>query len=166
MIRNNTIDEHYRRNYGQLVKRIVRRVPNQSSALAEEVVQEAYARALKYFPAFDEKVSSFENWFSKILKNSINDCRGAESGNSKEYDDNVEDIRQFKDEYKNITHILAEIIHVGSYSARDYNIIKMFFLFGFTSKDIAIYLGITHTNVRQVIFKFRNRMNEVLNGRD
>ena len=158
------IEEHYLLNYNTLVKKITRRVPNQSVALAEEVVQEAYARALKYQATFEPKINTFEKWFNGILRNATNDCKSAEGGNNKEYDENVEDIRTNKDEHKHLRHILMELYRVQKSSQRDYLLLSMFYVHGFTSKDIAIHMGMTHTNVRQIIFKFRNKLNETSDG--
>lgn len=162
MKRNKLIEEHYKLHYNTLVKRYTRRVPNHSVALAEEVVQEAYARAVKYFATFEPKINTFEKWFNAILRNSTNDCRTAESGNgaTKEYDDQVEDVRASKSDYKNLHTMLLEIYRIQETSVRDYNVLSMFFVYGFTSKDISVYMGMSHTNVRQVIFKFKGRINE------
>ena len=72
--RNSLITKHYIENYKRLVKRSMWRVPNKSLALAEECVQEAYARALKYYSTFNPKQDLFNNWFEGILRNAINDC--------------------------------------------------------------------------------------------
>lgn len=161
MNRDDVISNHYRTNYSSLVKRIQRRVPNNSVALAEEVVQEAYSRALHYWSTFEPKKSSFDKWFSGILRNATKDCRMTEGskGTVKDYDENDVVITTF-DDYKHSQIILAEIHKTQDISLRDWNILRMFFILGFTSKDIAIFLDITHSNVRQIIFKFKQRINE------
>lgn len=161
MKRNKLIEEHYKLHYNVLVKRYRRRVPNQSVALAEEVVQEAYARALKYFSAFEPKLNTFEKWFNAILRNATNDCRTSESGNgtTKELDENTEDIRASKNDYKNLHSMLIEIYQIQKTSPRDYQVLSMFYVNGFTSKDISVYMGMSHSNVRQLIHKFKARIN-------
>ncbi len=166
MNRNELIEEHYRLNYNRLVKIVSRRVPNKSLALAEEVVQEAYARALKYYSTFEPKINTFDKWFGGILRNATNDCRTTEGsgGTMKEYDENTEDVRVSKDDYKHLHHILLEIHAIQKYSNRDYNILTMFYVHGFTSKDISVYQNMSHNNVRQIIYKFKNKINEIHHG--
>lgn len=160
--RNKLIEEHYKLNYTTLIKKLTYRVPNKSVALAEEVVQEAYARAVKYFPAFEPKINTFEKWFNAILRNATKDCHASESGGgtSKEYDENTEDIRISRDDHKKIHYMKLEIYQIQKTSQRDYQVLSMFFMNGFTSKDISVYMGMTHSNVRQIIFKFKAKINE------
>jgi len=151
VVKEEVIAKHYLANYDVLVKRITRRVPNQSIALAEEVVQEAYTRALKYFRAY-RKNENFEKWFSTILRNATNDCRAAEGGNNKEYDNEEVVTPHFS--YYEANEFLRDM---NKYSKRDSEVLMMFHIHGFTSKDVAIYTGLSHTNVRQIIYKFSNR---------
>ena len=58
--RNDVINDHFRSNYTKLVKRMRGRVPGNSTALAEEVVQETYARAMKYYRTYDSEMSKFD----------------------------------------------------------------------------------------------------------
>lgn len=70
MDRDNTIEAHYRDNYERLVRSIGHRVGYDNS---EDAVQEAYARALKYWPAFDPDEGTFVQWFTSILNNAQKD---------------------------------------------------------------------------------------------
>lgn len=63
------IEKHYRENFGKLLKRFSFR--SGGIHQAEDIVQEAYARAMKYFKP--ERVDDFDKWFSIILINSFND---------------------------------------------------------------------------------------------
>ena len=162
MKRNKLIEEHYKLNYPILIKKVAWRVPNKSVALAEEVVQEAYARAVKYFPTFEPKINTFEKWFNAILRNATKDCHASESGGgtSKEYDENTEDIRISRADQRKLHYMKLEIYQIQKLSPRDYQVLSMFFLNSFTSKDISVYMGMSHTNVRQIIFKFKAKINE------
>ena len=59
------LEDYYKQNYDQLVKRASKRMPSIEDA--EDAVQEAFTRALKYLPSFNGK--SFDNWFLTILSN-------------------------------------------------------------------------------------------------
>jgi len=41
-------------------------------------------------------------------------------------------------------------------------ILSLFLLYGFKTKEIAEYTGLSHTNVRQIIHRWRNNMYEIL----
>jgi RNA polymerase sigma factor (sigma-70 family) len=67
--RNKMFDEHYRINFETLVKKI--RSFAGSHHAAEDVVQEAYTRAIRSYD--DERVLEFNPWFNTILANSLKD---------------------------------------------------------------------------------------------
>ena len=161
MKRDKIITDHYLSNYERLVKRTIWRVPNKSKAIAEECVQEAYTRALKYFSTFDERKDLFERWFEGILRNAIHDCRDIEKsrGVSQELsDEDGSELVPYRKEKLIAIAVLRDM-------KEDANrlVLSMFLLYGFKTKDIAEYTGMTHTNVRQIIYKFRNNMNGFLN---
>lgn len=60
------VEEHYRANYSRLVKRFTRYYSDKSRA--EDVVQEAYARACTYINKFNP-AQDFNRWFTTILNN-------------------------------------------------------------------------------------------------
>lgn len=156
--RNDLISLHYTENYSKLVKRTRGRVPENSVALAEEVVQEAYARALKYFRTYNPKTNTFDIWFQGILRNAINDCRTVEKehGATLELHENIEELIPPR---RNVdTKAIWKQID-GVEKERERHILMLFFVTGFLSKDIAEYLGTNHNTVRQVILRFKNRMN-------
>lgn len=159
--RNELINEHYRLNYTKLVKKTQRRVPYQSITLAEEVVQEAYSRAIKYFRTFNPVINNFDIWFSRILRNATNDCRTRESdhGLNKEYDSNTEDIRVNKIERENIALIKQEINSNQNHK----EILMNFFIYSLNSKEVSELLGIKDGTIRQVVSRFRKRINEIYN---
>lgn len=154
------IQEYYLTNYNRLVKRMTSRVPDRSLALAEEVVQEAFTRAFKYFSTFDEKKNIFEVWFNKILRNSLNDCRQIEKekGVTYQLDENLEELSVTKEEKSQYNRIIYYIYNTEN--NRDREILSLFFIHGYTSKDISIYIGITDNHIRQIILKHRNKIKE------
>lgn len=63
------IEQYYRENYGKLVKSVANRVGGMYNA--EDVVQEAFFRALKYSDTYDHEVSELQTWFGNILKRAM-----------------------------------------------------------------------------------------------
>lgn len=70
------ITQHYKDNYRRLIKRMTFRAGTEWDA--EDVVQEAYARALRYQDSFDG--TNFDRWFNTILNNALREHKNNESG--------------------------------------------------------------------------------------
>ena len=64
------IEDHYRKNFDRLVKVLGFRAGGRHNA--EDIVQEAYTRALTYWNAFDMK-EEFGSWFKSIQTNAMKD---------------------------------------------------------------------------------------------
>lgn len=61
------IEQHYRNNFDKIVATFT---PRYGAHNAEDIVQEAYARACQYFYSYNPD-TEFENWFSRILSRSV-----------------------------------------------------------------------------------------------
>ena len=156
--RNELIENHYLQNYDKLCRRVVRRVLNNSPTIAQEVVQEAYTRALYYYRAFDPKINDFDAWFNGILRNAVNDSRRDEKDHGATYElyDNIEDMHPPNN--LDVAFFMRKVEDVDS--KRDQHILWLFYIVGYKSRDIGKYLTLNHNTVRQVIFQFRNKLNE------
>ena len=75
------IEQHYRENFDRLSKQWGRRFDNPT--IGQDVVQEAYLRAIKYFHTYDQS-QKFDNWFGRILHNAYKDTRNEEQGHAHE----------------------------------------------------------------------------------
>lgn len=161
MNKNDLITNHYVQNYSRLVKRTTWKVPNHSKAIAEECVQEAYTHALKYFATYNHTKGNFDQWFETLLRNVLNKCREIEKdrGVSREYteDDGVELVPYRREK------LVAVVILKDLKNNTHREVLSLFLLYGFKTKDIAEYTGLSHTNVRQIISRFRNSINGVRN---
>lgn len=73
-MRNKIVEEHYRDSYDKFVS-IARNRLGGNHHLAEEAVQEAYTRAIKYWDTFEGGDKPFGNWIMSILNNVISDIR-------------------------------------------------------------------------------------------
>lgn len=158
-MKNDIIEAHYRKNYKQLVSRTCGRVPHNSRALAEEVVQEAYAVALRYSRSFDPERGSFGAWFSKILNKATSKCIQAEQGHpTLSFDDDDLELEPF---LLNEEVAIPREIVVGVQDAikkqkpEVADVLNMFFNLGMNSIDIEKCTELTHTNIRQIIRRFR-----------
>lgn len=158
MTRNQVIEHHYRNNYKQLVNHITNRVPGKSRALAEEVVQETYARALKYYDTFNPNIKPFSTWFNRILNNACHDCIQAENGMlTHSFDEEIE-LEPFKVmEDVEIPLQWVALIQEEMKKQRPeiFEVLNMFFNLGMKTREIAEVSEFNHGNIRQIIRRFR-----------
>lgn len=150
------IEKHYQDNYPLLVKRTTWKVPNKSEALAEECVQEAYTRAMKYWNTFNPKQDSFEKWFAGILRNAINDCRTQEKDRGVSTEVTDEEEMPLTPSKKEKIVALFELRRISNLTTR--RILSLFLLYGYKTRDISIYTGVAHGTVRQTIARWRDGM--------
>ena len=148
---NTDIDKHYREQYSRLVKRIAYRLGNKYF-LAEEVVQEAYARALKYYKSFDPSYGEFDQWFSLILNNATRHCQNQEKSRGIHADTLV--FPNIDEQY--FRNGLEEA--VAKEGDRNSIILSLYFLDGWRTPEISKLLNCNHNTVRQVINRFRERI--------
>ena len=60
------IEEFYKENFDKLVVQLSRRAGSLENA--EDIVQEAFLRALTYKDAYNPKLNQFSTWFNGILR--------------------------------------------------------------------------------------------------
>lgn len=70
------IENFYSENFKQLVKRYHNRAGSRQNA--EDVVQEAFSRAMKYYDNFQESKKEFGAWFNTIANNALRDFKNDE----------------------------------------------------------------------------------------
>lgn len=149
----NILEYNYRLNYKTNVKYARSRVGDYRLDLAEEAVQEAYYRAIKYIDSCTNE-AEFINWFSRILINCINDIKNDERDRGVSYNDEIEVVSNTPVNYSvEITDL------INKEKPRDKEILTMYFLYDFKSKEISEFLIVNHDVVRDVIRRFRKRVN-------
>jgi len=159
MDKKSLLEEHYRKEYSVLVKRSAYRLGN-NTALAEDTVQEAYAKALKYLERYNPEYE-FGGWFDKILKNTIKDMQKLDRENGIVHDNFSVD--PVGDEVIAKSELME---YINAEKKRNRELLTMFFFEGFNARQVSEFLGMTHTNVRQIINRFRDRLIEAPAGVD
>lgn len=153
---NATIREHYEQNFNNLVKKLSFRAGTQWDA--EDAIHDAYERALKYFPSFNPAKSAFTVWFSRILVNALKDQFSKNMGRSNdlEFDEEIADgtpcehyPRKMYDEI--VGRIEGRREHIAE-------ILNLYFVNGYTARDISRMVESSHVAVSQTIFRFREEL--------
>lgn len=151
------IEAHYKENYQRLMKRLTFRCGTQWDA--EDVLQEAYARCLKYFKP--EYVKNFNNWFTSVLNNTIRDHKAADRGSlvvSFE-EEEVEGLpcTQYPDR---VSIEIAALIN--SKPKQQAEVLNLYFQQGYTAKDIGqVVENISYAAAHQMITRFKKELKEL-----
>lgn len=149
------IEEHYRKNHFNLVKRMSFRAGD----AAEDVVQEAYARALKYYKSYDPKFP-FDVWLKRILNNCLKEQKNLEKGHiaisfeEEEQDGTV--CNQFSEQ---MVAEIGDLIDTKSAVAKD--VLHYHFNQGYTAKEVSELTEYTYSNCHQIIRRFREELREI-----
>jgi len=154
MSKNVIIETYYRENYKRLVKIARSRVGDYSLPLAEEAVQEAFARACKYYRTYDRGVP-FDGWFKKILYNAINQLKSQERDGGAVYN---EDEAEAHVPQVTVAFTKEVIDLLNQSKERDLEILNMYFFYGFKTREVSEVMNISHDVVRDVIRTFRKKL--------
>lgn len=152
MTKNDLIESYYRGNYPLLIKIARRRVGDYNLYLAEEAVQEAFYRSLKYFRTYNA-TEDFGIWYKRILINTVNEIKWKERNAGVCDDEEREDLG-----FSGDVVFTKEILNLlGKQSKRNLDILNMYFFYQYKSREIAEYMNMSHDVVRDVIRTFRKK---------
>lgn len=153
----NKIEELYNKQANTYVKRFTRSTG--SEAIAQDIVHDAFERAMKYYDAYDEQ-QEIERWFSLILRNSYRDFMKTERGQPTELFDEFDVqgsdcdglIRRIWDE---VTTLIEESnpVHV--------EILTLHYLKEYTITDISRFTNNSLSNTAQVVSRFRKKVKDI-----
>lgn len=155
------LEELYREAHNPSVKMMARILGGDWHG-GEDVVQEAFTRAWRFYPSFDAEKGKLKTWFNGILFNSLRDYQrdsrlGPYSG--------VEDF--------SVEDVLSELNINNFEEKRDYlaqkidwvqnpthkEVLFLFFMIGYTSKEVSqIVPKMTQTNVTTIVTRFKERI--------
>ena len=156
--RNEVVQAHYQENFNRLCKYM--RFRSGTEWNAEDIVQEAYHNALKYYENYDES-QPFQAWFNKILINALVDFKRKEKGNMAE---------EFEEEHSEgfacthyTDHVLKQIYERIDAKEEEHHqdILFLHFKHGYSPKDIAAITGNSPHASHKVIQRFRNELKEL-----
>lgn len=165
-IKNMMIEQHAKRFYSNLYKRAVRKFQG-NHHLAQEAVQETYAKALKNFLQFEDEKSSFNHWMARILTNTIADIKAKEAlhGGNKDVEEAEEvasEEAQTDSAVSNkelLAKIKMEIETERSPVKRE--VLKLYFLKGLYPVDICKTVGrVTPDSVAKMASRFKREISD------
>lgn len=158
MLTNTIIEKFYRENYKKLCKQARFRARDTAGVIYEEVVQEAFCRALKYKDKYDGS-KTLDAWFNTILNNAAKDLGAKErlSGMSVEVE---EDHISISEDYLDYDLLLDDIrSRIDALdNAEHRNILYMYFIKDMTPKEISELSEESLAKCKMVISRFKKTL--------
>lgn len=155
------IEEYYNFSYKKKVSTVSRILENNFAA-AEDIVQEAFARALAFYPSYDPNRGSIDKWFNSIMFNALKDYQKSEKGIVYTDPDDLSaldvlDVKQATNGKKLNSLLESAIMHIKNETHR--RVLQLFYLMGYSSKEISqIEHRVSQTNVTTLVMRFRDSL--------
>ena len=151
------LTEYYVDQRDRLVKRYSYRAGGPANA--EDVVQEAFARALRYIDSYQPEVRPLPAWFNTILNNAWHDFRKEErdQGMIRVDEDVIDNLDNevFKSEL--VEKLIAEIDGMKEPASE---ILRRFILLGYTAKEVVQSSDLNIHTVRKCIADYYKSVRE------
>ena len=154
------IEQFYTDNYDLLCRRVNFRAGGICNA--EDVVQEAFTRAIKYINSFDNSSREFGAWFNTILNNSLRDfkrdeltygtCSPLEEADGETY---CEELQLSEGQLKRALVVLSD---------QSREILRLNVTLGYTPKEISEVTGIPRKTVRNKLLEIKSGIVSLLSG--
>lgn len=148
------VEEQYREHSDRLIKMYARFLSHRERA--EDIIQEAYTRALTYWDAYDEE-KPFDKWFNSIISSCLRDNKRIERMHG------MVDISEALDVPVKPAAIPAIILNqvmkrINEKNDTTKSILKLTFLKHFRPGEIAETVQMTPNAIRKIVWKFREEI--------
>lgn len=154
---NQLLEEHFKTSRLKLLKAISNRAKTPENA--EDVVQEAYCRALKYSASYDT-TRSFDFWFSRIVYSCLMDFLREENGLS--YSDNENQEEESIDCPSYPQHIMREIYElIDTKSVVQIEVLTLYFKHEYSATDISKVTMYSYAMCHKIISRFREELRQL-----
>jgi len=138
--------------YDTLVKRANFRVRHPDDA--EDIVMDAFRKAVEYWKSFDPEKRELGAWFNTILNNSVRTYQREKFMKHIEADPDAEIPVEDTHDLKDLTdHIQEDIQAIENDERR--NVIHLFFNLGYSYQDIELITDSSIRNARYFVEEFR-----------
>jgi len=153
----------FKEEYIVLVKRI--RARGMQKCDAEDVVQEAFYRALKYSKTYDKERQKIGAWFNTILNNAFKDYRHANFTGEYSFREEDEEIGGELEEFTFNKQVVKEIEqYISTLPEEERNVLHSVFIIGYSYKACVQVFGIPFARVQFILQEFRKEMREKYDG--
>jgi RNA polymerase sigma factor (sigma-70 family) len=149
----NDIENLFRAGYNNFVARVKGRVGGAFNA--EDVVQEAFTRALTYRSSFDPERLTLNAWFNTILNNACKDFKREEKmqGMTEELTEQNGGLYDLGVEGKDVQRKVEE--EIKDYPNKQRDVLTLYYLRGYSRRDVAKVLDVSTNYVKVLSYRFR-----------
>jgi RNA polymerase sigma factor (sigma-70 family) len=154
------IEQHYRKNFRNLVAKYNRFL--HSIARSEDVVQEAYTRALKYWSTAPSPLedSTFGQWFTAILNNCMKDNQRTEAQHGA-VAESLEDEDTITKPSAIPAILFDQVVKkIEEHSEETRKLLHLFFISQYNAKEVAQVMDMSPNAVRQTAWRFRGMIRD------
>ena len=152
------IEDFYREHFDQYVLRITRQAGSPENA--EDIIQTAFERALRYQDSFNPDINDFQTWFNKIVKRAVLDVKREEvrMGMVIESEDAIkeEEVAFDPPDPEERQWIQDEINSVTNINHR--NILFLHFCRDYKPSEILKVVDESYHNINQVLKRFKQEI--------
>ena len=158
----NKIENFYRENYRQQVKKVGYMLSGDFNS-AQDVVQEAYRRAVKYESSYVEGRASLKTWFNTILYNSFHDWQRLDRDKGIVKTPLTDDVQEEvvfiqSNEFRGLINKEVDAL-MGDDKVRV--VLHLWYILGYSAKEISEVVDhMTVTNVTTLTNRFKKLMYE------
>lgn len=156
--RNQAVEEFYIKHYRELCKRVSNRAGG--AYYAEDVVQEAFVRALTYWDSYNPERSSIGAWFNTILNNALKDFMQDQrmEGMSTEFEEEVHEPQPMSQTSAHMLRKVESLINKKRDGTRD--VLDLYFLHNYKPREICKVLDVNAKAVNMCVLRFKQEVKE------
>lgn len=155
---NEILDKFYRAERDNLLRRL--NYGAGSPEAAEDVLQEAFVRALIYWDTFDPTNKELGAWFNTIMRNALRDFKREEwlFGMGEEFDEELYDPQEMPIKEQEVIKKIYELVDGKIEDHQE--ILLLYFEKHYSPKDIANITTAKVKTIKQVVWRFKTEVIE------
>ncbi len=159
--RNKIMKKLYEDEYKNFIRFTARMVGSKEAA--EDIVQEAFTRALYFWDSYDES-KPVKNWFITILNNARRSYMSKERANGmsfgkEDFDPNSIVVEEDPADYAMLDKIN---IFIEKHPKNVKKVLELYFIKGYKPREIAEVYDMNRHSIRQYIWEFRRELKKAM----
>lgn len=160
--RNLILGRFFENNYNELIKRVSFRAGSPENA--EDIVQEAFVRALKYWNSYDPEKKELGAWFNSILNNALRAFKKDERlyGMCDEFNEEEVDGVVLSQTKSGLRKFIDRAIAERPSNVAD--VLHLYFVLGYKPREIVEVTDADAAFVSRMVYNFREELKEKIGG--
>lgn len=156
--RNLILGRFFENNYNELIKRVSFRAGSPENA--EDIVQEAFVRALKYWNSYDPEKKELGAWFNSILNNALRAFKKDERlyGMCDEFNEEEVDGVVLSQTESGLRKFIDRAISERPSNIAD--VLHLYFILGYKPREIVEVTDADAAFVSRMVYNFREELKE------